>query len=83
METVVTVAARDPYILEVTFSDGAMRRVDIDPLLHGEMFEPLRDVSLFRQATVDAELGTVVWPNGADISPEYLREAEPAHAPRP
>jgi len=83
METVVTVEPREPYILEVTFSDGVTRRVDIEPLLYGEMFEPLRDVALFRQATVDRELGTVVWPNGADISPEYLREAAPEPAPRP
>jgi hypothetical protein len=36
------------------------------------MFELLRDPVLFEQATVDSELGTVVWPNGADLSPEFL-----------
>jgi hypothetical protein len=30
------------------------------------MFEPLRDVAYFAQVVVDEELGTVVWPNGAD-----------------
>jgi hypothetical protein len=67
-------------MIDVTFSDGFNRLVNVEPLLYGEVFEPLRDVSLFRQATVDAELGTVVWPNGADLSPEFLRhgQAEPA-----
>ena len=80
MDVVVDVEVMEPYALEVTFSDGARRRVDIGPLLSGEMFEPLRDVTLFRQAKVDHELGTVVWPNGADLSPEFLRtgEAQPA-----
>jgi hypothetical protein len=36
------------------------------------MFEPLKDKKLFDQATVDAELETVTWPNGADIAPEFL-----------
>ncbi len=34
----------------------------------------VRDLHLFRQASVDAELGTIVWPNGADIDPGVLYE---------
>ena len=44
--------------------------------IYGAMFEPLRDPEMFRQASVDPELGTVVWPNGADLSPEFLYQAE-------
>jgi hypothetical protein len=36
------------------------------------VFEPLHDPDVFAQVRVDAELGTVVWPGGADIAPEYL-----------
>ena len=77
MDVVVEVKVVTPYILEVTFSDGARRRVNVEPILHGEMFEPLRDATLFSQATVDPVLGTVVWPNGADLSPEFLHQTEP------
>ena len=41
--------------------------------LRGEVFEPLRDLELFRQLRYEPEYGTVVWPNGADLAPEFLR----------
>ncbi len=72
METVVAAVVLRPYVLEVTFADGAVRQVDIEPALWGEVFEPLRDPEFFAQVTVDLELGSVVWPNGADLAPEFL-----------
>ena len=72
MERVVAVRVPRPYILDVTFTDGTRRRVDMEPELWGEVYEPLRDPALFAQATVDPVLRTVVWPNGADVSPEFL-----------
>ncbi len=86
MDVVTKVKVLRPYVLEVTFADGARRQVDVEPLLFGEVFEALRDASLFSQATVDPVLGTVVWPNGADLSPEFLREGTgetPPQAPVP
>ena len=72
MEVVTAVRVIGPYSLELTFSDDTRREVDLEPELYGEVFEPLRDPAFFAQATVDHELGTVVWPNGADFSPEFL-----------
>jgi len=77
MPVVTQAHAVEPYILEVTFQDGTKRRVDMEALLFGEMFEPLRDPEMFRQVSVDPELGTVVWPNGADLSPEFLYKGDP------
>jgi hypothetical protein len=36
------------------------------------MFEPLKDPDLFFQASVNPDLETVTWPNGADLAPEFL-----------
>ena len=55
------------------FSDGAEGEVDLSSEIHGEVFEPLRDLEYFRKFEVSRELGTVVWPNGADFAPEFLR----------
>ena len=50
-----------------------MREIDLEAELWGPMFEPLRDdPELFRQVHVDEELGTIVWPNGADFDPDVL-----------
>jgi hypothetical protein len=59
--------------VRLAFSDGSSREIDLGPYLRGPVFEPLRaDPDLFRQVRVDDELGTIVWPNGADIDPDVL-----------
>ena len=61
--------------LRLTFADGITGEVDLSDRLAGPvgpMFEPLLDVDFFAQVVVDEELGTVVWPNGADLAPEVL-----------
>jgi hypothetical protein len=61
------------YVVQLTFADGAVRIIDLEPLLWGPMFQPLLDdYALFCDMRVDAEAGTVTWPNGADISPRTL-----------
>ena len=54
------------------FRDGAAGEVDLRPVLNGSIFEPLLDTAYFRQFSVHPEFHTLVWPNGADIAPEFL-----------
>ena len=54
------------------FSDGAEGEVNLSNELHGPVFEPLRNVEVFRQFVVHPELRTLVWPNGADFDPATL-----------
>jgi len=69
-----TVEALRGFVLRLGFDDGSEREIDLEPELWGPVFEPLRDdPQLFRQVRVDEELGTVVWPNGADLDPDALR----------
>ncbi|MGZ5477881.1 MAG: DUF2442 domain-containing protein [Thermoanaerobaculia bacterium] len=72
---VLEVKAVGDYKLWVRFSDGKCGTVDLSTELWGAVFEPLRDRDLFARASVHPELHTVTWPNGADLSPEYLYEA--------
>jgi hypothetical protein len=73
MNDVMAVRVLSRYVVELTFESGDARVLDLEPLLTGEVFEPLTaDYELFRQVRVDPEGGTIVWPNGADISPRTL-----------
>lgn len=60
------------FALDLEFDNGVKKTVNVEPLLRGPVFEPLRDPKSFAQATVDPICGTVVWPNGADLAPEAL-----------
>ena len=63
-----------PHTLSVTFTDGTEQRIDFEPVLHGMLFGALRDLVLFNRVTLDAEAGTLVWPNGADFDPATLHD---------
>jgi hypothetical protein len=69
---VVDCAFHKDYVLRVRFDDGFERTIDFESILLGPMFGPLRDLRLFRQARVEGDLGTIVWPTGADIDPGVL-----------
>lgn len=61
------------FRVRLSLTDGSIRELDLEPYLNGPVFEPLRaDPALFRAVRVDEELGTIVWPNGADIDPDVL-----------
>lgn len=71
------------YRIWLSFNDGSSGEVDLAGKLTGSMFEPLSDKKLFARFGVDKELGTIVWDNGADLAPEYLKELlKPAPATR-
>lgn len=61
------------YRLWLSFSDGAEGEIDLEGELWGEVFEPLKDPAYFAKLRFDPDLRTVVWPNGADLAPEFLR----------
>ncbi len=63
-----------PYTLEVQFADGTERRIDLGPVLVGELYGPLRDPALFEAVRIDPEVHTLVWPNGADFDPATLHD---------
>jgi hypothetical protein len=62
----------DKYKVEVVFNNGQKGIADLSDALHGPLFEPLKNQAIFSSFTVDKELQTLVWPNGADLAPEYI-----------
>ncbi|MGQ0629268.1 MAG: DUF2442 domain-containing protein [Phycisphaerales bacterium] len=73
---VTTVAVTGPHSLRLSFNDGSDKIVDLAPLLHGPVFEPLRDPAFFSRVALDPVCGTIVWPNGADFAPEALHSLQ-------
>jgi len=62
------------FTIWLRFSDGVEGEIDLADELDGPIFQPLKDPSLFRLVQLHPELHTLVWPNGADLAPEFLRE---------
>src|SRR5215210_7576401 len=63
-----------PHTLRVRFADKTQQVIDFEPVLAGELFGPLRELSLFNQVKLDPEVHTLVWPNGADFEPATLHD---------
>ena len=61
------------YTVWLSFNDGATGHVDLSNELDGEIFEPLKDTVFFRNFKIIGH--TLAWENGADFSPEFLRES--------
>ena len=70
----VRVRAVEPlngWMARVTFENGVVRDIDLEPYLHGPIFAPIReDRAVF--CAMKVEGGTVAWENGGDIDPDVL-----------
>ncbi len=62
------------YKLKIRFDNGETKIVDLKPHLDGSIFEPLKQIDFFKSFRVDKDIDTIVWPNNADFSPDFLYE---------
>ena len=60
------------YKIRVQFQDQQIREIDLKPILDRPLYSALRDNEVFAQVKIDTEVGTLVWPNGADFDPDTL-----------
>ncbi len=59
------------YVGLVTFENDTQREIDLEPFMHGPIFEPIRgNPAMFRAMKIEG--GTIAWENGADIDPDVL-----------
>lgn len=63
-----------PYTLRVAFDDNSEQVINFESVLAGELFGPLRDLTMFNKVRLDPEVHTLVWPNGADFDPATLHD---------
>lgn len=80
MIRVKAVEPLDGTIVRVTFTNDEQRDINVARYIAGGgIFAPVQDdPAFFRQVRV--ELGTIAWPNGADIDPDVLYLGLPPHA---
>jgi hypothetical protein len=62
------------YLTEVKFNAGTKKVIDFEPWLTGPIFKPLTSKGYFKRFFIDGIM--IAWPNGADIAPEALYEAQ-------
>ena len=71
--SIVFVEQTGPHRLRLRFDDGAEGELVVKSEIAFEgVFEALNDPDFFAKVRVDEELGTIVWPNGADLDPWVL-----------
>ena len=64
----------EDYKVKIRFETDEVKIVDLYDYLEGEIFEPLKDLSYFKLFEVNKDIDTIVWPNDADFSPDFLYE---------
>lgn len=73
MTRIASVEPLQGFVVRLTFTDGTIGELDLEPLIWGPVFEPHRnDPEFFRQVTVDPVSGTIAWPNDTDLDPDVL-----------
>lgn len=64
----------EPYVLQVHFDDGTAQTINFKPIMAGQVYGSLNELTLFERVIIDEEVGTLVWPNGADFDPATLHD---------
>jgi len=77
MNRIVKVQPIQKYLLELTFSDGYQKIIDLSPFIDKGLSAALLDEKYFRQVDIESG-GGIFWPNGFDFCPNFLRDEVPA-----
>ncbi len=67
---VINVKPEQNFSLLLTFSNGEVKRFDLNPYLEIGIFRELKELSVFN--SVKPFLGSIQWVNGVDLCPDTL-----------
>ena len=86
LEDVVEVRVLGGHRVHLRFEDGVQGELDLGRIIRFRgVFAALKDEREFAKVRVDPELGTIVWPGGADLDPDVLYAevtGKPIRSPR-
>jgi hypothetical protein len=73
LKDIVDATPLEGYHVRLRFEDGVVGELDLSAIMRFEgVFAPLKDLNRFRELRVHPDLGTIYWPNGADLDPAVL-----------
>jgi len=70
------------YLIEIIFSDGLRKIVDLEPYIGHGVAKPLLGEAYFAEVQIESG-GGIAWPNGFDFCPNFLYSDVPAVEPAP
>ena len=72
MHWIIDVNYIEKYKLKLLFENNEAKEVDLSNYLTGTIFEPLKEIDYFKKVSLNSDIDTIVWPNNADYSPDFL-----------
>jgi Protein of unknown function (DUF2442) len=77
MERVLSVKPLPDYLLELIFSDGSSKVINVRPFIGEGLSAALLGDPYFSQVEIESG-GGIYWPNGYDFCPNFLHDEVPA-----
>ena len=73
LKDIVEATPLEGYHVRLRFEDGVVGELDLSAVMQFVgVFAPLKDLNRFQELRVHPDLGTIYWPNGADLDPAVL-----------
>ncbi|MBL8028563.1 MAG: DUF2442 domain-containing protein [Fibrobacteres bacterium] len=69
---VLAATSLENYRVQLSFSNGEKRSLDMSPYLSFGVFSRLKNQDIFRDVRVT--FGTIEWPCGVDLDPDFVWE---------